>query len=176
MSTNIKFKAEEKLVGEILFGSFYKFRIPRYQRPYAWGIDQISDFWNDLISEDDFVFIGNFIFNNEPLSRTGYIDIIDGQQRILSITIFIAVLRDMLDKIDAESAKRYQRQDISIEDREINFEVNGKQQQLISKISKKIPTNNHTGPTALQRSVGINSTTIAKPILNNQKIACLLKK
>ncbi len=120
MSGNTKFKAQEKLVGEILFGSFYKFRIPRYQRPYAWSNDQISDFWNDLISEDNFFFIGTFIFNNEPLSKTGYIDIIDGQQRILSITIFIAVLRDILDKIDSESAKRYHRQDIAIEDRDGN--------------------------------------------------------
>ncbi|MFA4933837.1 MAG: DUF262 domain-containing HNH endonuclease family protein [Candidatus Omnitrophota bacterium] len=120
MSGNTKFKAQEKLVGEILFGSFYKFRIPRYQRPYAWGNDQISDFWNDLISEDNFFFIGTFIFNNEPLGKTGYIDIIDGQQRILSITIFIAVLRDILEKIDVESAKRYHRQDIAIEDRDGN--------------------------------------------------------
>lgn len=120
MSGNNKFKAQEKLVGEILFGSFYKFRIPRYQRPYAWGNDQISDFWNDLISEDNFFFIGTFIFNNEPLSKTGYIEIIDGQQRILSITIFIAVLRDILEKIDVESAKRYHRQDIAIEDRDGN--------------------------------------------------------
>lgn len=118
MSTDIKFKAEEKLVQEILFGSLYKFRIPRYQRPYAWTFDQISDFWNDLISDDNFLFIGNFIFNNEPLDETGYIDIIDGQQRILTITIFTAVLRDILEKIDPESAKRYQRQDIAIEDRD----------------------------------------------------------
>ncbi|MFC1749669.1 DUF262 domain-containing protein [Pseudomonadota bacterium] len=25
-----------------------KFRIPRFQRPYAWGEDQLADFWNDL--------------------------------------------------------------------------------------------------------------------------------
>jgi len=120
MIGNNKFKAQEKLVGEILFGSLYKFRIPRYQRPYAWGNDQISDFWNDLISEDNFFFIGTFIFNNEPLNKTGYIEIIDGQQRILSITIFIAVLRDILEKIDVESARRYHRQDIAIEDRDGN--------------------------------------------------------
>ena len=28
------------------------FRIPDYQRGYAWGIRQLSDFWDDLISLD----------------------------------------------------------------------------------------------------------------------------
>ena len=28
------------------------FRIPDYQRGYAWGIKQLTDFWDDLISLD----------------------------------------------------------------------------------------------------------------------------
>ena len=39
----MRFEANDQKIEEVLFSS-NKFRIPRYQRPYAWTEDQISVF------------------------------------------------------------------------------------------------------------------------------------
>ena len=117
MPQELNFEAHDKPLSEILF-SHRRFRVPRYQRPYAWDTDQASQFWEDLIASPEPYFLGTFIFNNETLKEDGYADIIDGQQRLITATILIAVLRDHAKNIDVERAKLYQRQDIAIEDRE----------------------------------------------------------
>jgi len=93
MVTNISFEAHDEPISEILFAN-RKFEIPRYQRPYAWTIDHVTEFWEDLSGSDEPYFLGSFIFNTEHESIDGYVDIIDGQQRLLTITILVAVLRD----------------------------------------------------------------------------------
>lgn len=117
MADTLSFDAKDKRVHDVMFAN-YKFRVPRYQRPYAWGEDEISEFWTDLIGNEETYFIGSLILNNEPYEKTGYIDIIDGQQRLLTITIFLASLRDIANSLDEDTAKRYQRQDIAFEDRD----------------------------------------------------------
>ncbi len=114
---DINFEAHDKPLSAVLF-SQRKYRIPRYQRPYAWNIDQVSELWEDLITNEEPYFLGSLIFNTESEKNDGYADIIDGQQRLLTITILIAVLRDLAKSIDPDKAKLYQRQDIAIEDRD----------------------------------------------------------
>ena len=109
------FKANDKRVEDVLFSSSKKFRIPRYQRPYSWGDDQVTEFWNDLKNEKETYFLGGFIFNYES-EEEGYIDVIDGQQRILTITIFIAVLRDICKKFNLKLSEAIQRSSIAFED------------------------------------------------------------
>jgi len=116
MSNTLNFEAKDVNVADVLFSN-YKYQIPRYQRSYTWTEDQISEFWSDLISSEDPYFIGSLIFNYEPYEDTGYVDIIDGQQRLLTITILIAVLRDIVHSLDPATSVRYQRQDIAFEDR-----------------------------------------------------------
>ncbi len=85
------FDAEDRAIREVLFGD-EEFRIPRYQRHYAWTEDQISEFWNDVTGSNKNLFIGSFIFNYETVNDNGYVEVVDGQQRLLSFTIFSAVL------------------------------------------------------------------------------------
>jgi len=112
---SLRFEAKNTSIQKVLFTG-NKFRIPRYQRPYAWGEDQISEFWNDLVTNHEPYFIGSLIFNYEYLDSTGFIEIIDGQQRLLTITIFSAVVRDVAAGIDKKASDRIQRQDIALED------------------------------------------------------------
>lgn len=116
MQNSLTFKAENRTLQEVLFAS-RRFRVPRYQRPYAWDIEQVSEFWEDLVSAEEPYFLGSFIFNTEQEKAEGYVDIIDGQQRILTITIFASALRDIAKTIDPDTSKLYQRQDIAMEDR-----------------------------------------------------------
>ena len=71
--------------------------VPIYQRSYAWEDDQVTDFWNDLLSafrsDPQEYFLGTVV-----LSREGNTDrdtIIDGQQRLATTTIAMAALRDL---------------------------------------------------------------------------------
>lgn len=116
MNGKLGFKAENTIIKHVLFSDFKKFCVPRYQRSYAWTVDQISEFWNDLISDDDSHFIGSLIFNKEGSEKTGRFDVIDGQQRLLTITIFAAVLRDIANSIDQDKASLYHKKDITQED------------------------------------------------------------
>src|ERR1700690_4162935 len=116
MQQGFTFEADDKPLSDILFETRRKYRIPRYQRPYAWGAEEITEFWEDLITNQEPYFLGSFIFNTEKEQEDGYVDIIDGQQRLLTITILMAVIRDIAKEIDIKNADLFQRQDIAIED------------------------------------------------------------
>lgn len=111
---------------DVLFAD-YAYKIPRYQRPYTWDDDQVSEFWNDLMSDEGSSFLGSLIFNYENYENTRSIDIIDGQQRLLTITIFVAVLRDIAKRINKSKGELYQRKDLAFEDR-----ITGKQTYRIT--------------------------------------------
>ena len=69
------------------------FMIPDYQRPYKWGIDECETLWNDIKdafkekqSESHFeYFLGSIVTYKN--SETKNLDIIDGQQRITTLTL-----------------------------------------------------------------------------------------
>jgi len=44
--------------------------------------------------------LGSFILNTEHKETDGYVDIIDGQQRLLTITILMSVIRDIAKELD----------------------------------------------------------------------------
>ena len=96
----ILFDAEDKSLHDILFGK-EKYKIPRYQRPYSWTKDQVADLWNDL-KEEETSFLGSFVFNYEFTAKDKFIEVIDGQQRLITLTIFSAILRDLYRELKDE--------------------------------------------------------------------------
>jgi hypothetical protein len=83
-----------------IFSSDFEYVIPSYQRPYAWTIDQASELFDDLYDffqaePEDGYFLGSIVLiklEGEPLA-----EVIDGQQRITSLTILLSVLASKLD-------------------------------------------------------------------------------
>lgn len=72
-----------------------KYIIPEYQREYDWDTVEIDEFLTDLeLSEEDDYFIGSIVVTGE-FSGDEF-KVIDGQQRITTITILLAALRDKL--------------------------------------------------------------------------------
>ena len=126
MREAVKFEARDNRIRDVLFAD-YAYKVPRYQRPYTWDDDQVSEFWNDLMSDEGSSFLGSLIFNYEDYEKTRSIDIIDGQQRLLTITIFVSVLRDIAKRIDQSKGELYQRKDLAFEDR-----ITGKQTYRIT--------------------------------------------
>jgi uncharacterized protein with ParB-like and HNH nuclease domain len=94
-----KIEAHEQNIGEI-FSDLYQFEIPPYQRPYAWEIEQTRELLTDLLDAMDdqntsggLYFLGSIVLvktTGEPQSR-----VIDGQQRLTTLTILLSVLRDL---------------------------------------------------------------------------------
>lgn len=114
----IRFEAKNTTIADILFHSDKKktYRIPRFQRSYDWKEDQVTELWNDMLEADTSHFIGSFIFNNEHLESENTIEIIDGQQRLLTITILCAALRNIAKQYNIEAAEDIQNRTIAITD------------------------------------------------------------
>ena len=89
----------QKRIGT-LFGGRTIFNIPKYQRAYAWEDKQLEDFVDDILNQDpdkDY-FFGTILLQEKGVSNSGFeiIDIVDGQQRITTLMIFIKLLLDHL--------------------------------------------------------------------------------
>ena len=89
----MKINSIDKNIKSVLSGSYY--RIPRFQRPYSWTQENIADFWVDTVvdSEADY-FIGSVVVFDAGNDTFG---IVDGQQRLSTITMVLCALRNALD-------------------------------------------------------------------------------
>jgi uncharacterized protein with ParB-like and HNH nuclease domain len=66
--------------------------VPRFQRPYSWEKDQVYEFWQDTVIESDAdYFIGSIVVYKRDGETFG---IVDGQQRLTTVTIILCALRD----------------------------------------------------------------------------------
>ena len=80
-----------KKVGELLKEG--DLRIPSYQRPYKWNRKHIRNLFYDLrdaMGKKEYQ-IGSVILHEND----GHLDIVDGQQRLISISLFIHLLDDL---------------------------------------------------------------------------------
>jgi hypothetical protein len=93
----IDFNPEKKSIEDLLIGADY-YVIPRFQRPYSWEAANLEDFWNDVVFDNAVgYFIGPMVAwrdKDNPIRR-----IVDGQQRLTTIVIMFAVLRDQLQEL-----------------------------------------------------------------------------
>lgn len=89
--------SDTKSLGDIIFrNAKYRVKIPKYQRPYAWELQQIEEFWDDIVQDNPTFFLGPVIVNIEHIkSQDPYIEVVDGQQRLITATILSAVIRDV---------------------------------------------------------------------------------
>jgi hypothetical protein len=97
------FKTENNTFRKLL-GNGLTYRIPRFQRDYTWTQDEWEDLWMDIQ--------GTLQANGESAHYMGYLvlqsaddktfDVIDGQQRLTTITIILlAILKNLQRLIDA---------------------------------------------------------------------------
>ena len=91
--------ASAKQVTEYLFkeNSDIFFEIPFYQREYSWEAKYCKRLFEDIMEANE-LFLGSTILCPKEADanlRHGF-EIVDGQQRIISITIMAAALRDYI--------------------------------------------------------------------------------
>jgi len=97
-------QSDDLTVGE-LFSGRLAFVLPEFQRDYAWGVEQAEHLFEDIDAargdqsrDGDLApyFLGTMLFAepeaDDPLRQ---MQVVDGQQRITTLTILLAVLRDL---------------------------------------------------------------------------------
>jgi len=80
------------------------FRIPDYQRPYVWEADQVQELLSDVMeaqskNPDSDYFLGSMVFCKKEKNDNGTsfeeCDLLDGQQRVTTLFLIMAVIRDI---------------------------------------------------------------------------------
>lgn len=106
-------EASEKPLLDI-FCDKYVFRIPSYQRPYAWTTEQAGELLEDVkaacletgpVADASPYFLGSIVLIKNPQDPTA--DVVDGQQRLTTLTILLCVLRDLAQPDIARSIHAY---------------------------------------------------------------------
>lgn len=70
------------------------YNIPKYQREYTWGQKEWNLLFNDVIENGKDYFLGSIICVDNSVSAysDAELEVIDGQQRLTSISILLIVL------------------------------------------------------------------------------------
>lgn len=82
-----------------IFSKEFNYYIPAYQRPYAWTEEETETLFDDLLDfyqteEVDNYFLGSIVLIKDEDKPKA--DVIDGQQRLTTLTILIAVIASYL--------------------------------------------------------------------------------
>ena len=92
----------DKLFVKDVFQKWY--RIPEYQRPYVWGTDQVIELLDDVYrarqsNPESQYFLGSMVLkkSDKQDGTTKYeeYDLLDGQQRLTTLFLITAVVRDL---------------------------------------------------------------------------------
>jgi len=102
MATTVRNEIKtDKIYIKDVFEQWY--RIPEYQRPYVWSKDEVIDLLDDIsyaavnTPTNDY-FLGSFVYQHKKASAEQQFienDLLDGQQRITTLFLIFAVIRDI---------------------------------------------------------------------------------
>jgi uncharacterized protein with ParB-like and HNH nuclease domain len=96
----------QKLTVEEILTKALTYEVPTHQRDYSWDKEETDAFWNDLIASDkeDNYFFGSIILQKSSDKKKKII--LDGQQRLVTVTILLSAIRDIFyDLGDAKMAQ-----------------------------------------------------------------------
>lgn len=97
-----------------IFSEEFDFAIPTYQRPYAWTTEESGELLDDIQSfmrqqstqgSEDPYFLGSIVLIKKEGSSKA--EVIDGQQRLTTLTILLALLAELTSGEDSQALKRY---------------------------------------------------------------------
>lgn len=77
-----------------------QYRVPPFQREYSWQKSQWEELFGDLVEADGAHFLGTIICLNSTLDAVdaNILELIDGQQRMTTITLLLAAIHSILDE------------------------------------------------------------------------------
>lgn len=102
-------EAKLKNIGDFLGQHGVRFMVPIYQRVYAWTEPELRALWADMTKAGDgecelflgSLFLGSLFFGDEGVAEDGLrvLNIIDGQQRLTTLTLLLCAVRDRLRQV-----------------------------------------------------------------------------
>ena len=105
------FDASSKSLLSLFNSAESLFQVPVYQRPYRWTKTEVDELWNDIYEaftnnkedakQDINYFLGSII--TVPDKKTGYKDIVDGQQRITTLMIMFNMIFKIFPNLNEDS-------------------------------------------------------------------------
>lgn len=86
-----------------IFSKEFWFLIPEYQRSYVWGTDNVMELIDDLKftyenKHDKEYFLGSLVLKKKENNEFHEYEVLDGQQRLTTFFIMMAVLRDLIEE------------------------------------------------------------------------------
>ncbi len=85
---------ELKSIAQMFTGDT-QYIVPKYQRSFAWGSDEIEELWEDIssaVERGGDYFLGTVVLHNK---RKGSQEIIDGQQRLTCLSMIFSAARNV---------------------------------------------------------------------------------
>lgn len=111
-------------------GANRRFVIPNYQRDYSWNKKegQVSQFFDDIVNrvhvtndgnqlscKSESYFIGTMLFKGDRFKDDGVLEVIDGQQRLTTIYLFLGALSNRLRDTSIGICNRTEKSEIKTE-------------------------------------------------------------
>jgi len=153
------------------------YRVPDYQRPYVWGLDQVNELLDDVAQwgmsrPDSEYFLGSIVLQKRESNGIVEYDLLDGQQRLTTCLLIHAVGRDLTrneelkkscrDMIYKE-ANRFKR---IPEQMRIVYDIRDEVQEFINEyIKADSGTQNDEGLKAAQNADDISVRNLANAVL-----------
>ncbi len=107
MDEKKSFNPSNESIRRFFMGSEGIFVIPRYQRQYSWGNEELDDLWNDFLDayhnpkQEDY-FLGSVVV----VASSGGLSVVDGQQRITTLMIMLNVLYKTFPELNSRKDER----------------------------------------------------------------------
>lgn len=108
----MNFNYNNKQVRDLLGHKYKQLCIPRYQRDYSWERNETEEFLNDILSglslngaelERNEYFLGTILLAGDFNNQDKVLEVIDGQQRVTTLTILLSVLAKKFYKLEQDT-------------------------------------------------------------------------
>jgi alkylated DNA nucleotide flippase Atl1 len=110
-------QAKETLFADLVQGRAQQFQVPLYQRTYSWTEKQLRQLWSDILEQAELLergekaathFLGSVVLAPSPQNEATFPRwlVVDGQQRLTTLSIALAAVRDHIRDAEPDEAER----------------------------------------------------------------------
>ena len=151
MPENIDDVSAQSITLSTLLGGDHRFEVPDYQRQYSWEKEQLESLWNDIDNieqEDETHFLGSILLikRDTGFGERDVYEIVDGQQRLATVSILLAVIKKRLEaeqEIKKSNAiDKYLNDEDSAGEKRQNIELNSLDNEDFAEIIQGNPPSN----------------------------------
>ena len=140
--------------------------IPKYQRAYTWSYTEWGNLFDDLFENSEGYFIGTIICINQGDSIQPYLEVIDGQQRLTTISLLLAAVYTQLEMYPLKDDDDYSDTMSSLR-RSLRCKTSNNQMRLVPQVQE----NNLDDYNQLMGELGLRkNTTQRKPYFPLRKV------